>query len=251
MGADVIAWRNCPLQEQLSPPGFLSKLKLRMYQDVVEQRVPPDKRDTVKIQVRVFREGVPTDVQLTYAQIREQSESFRGGIPECATCPLSGGKSLGCYQFITYPIDAQAEELLFEFFTSGLATPNSIADQLYRDFISKQPARGTPWHDLRGEMSHERSSLALRPQPLVHTWGGFFSKKRVDSAQLLSCLFVSQSQPGVLVGFGRFWLEFADFASKRVDAPQGTVAQLIALSEHYVRLLPLAVAGQAEMLIDG
>ncbi len=85
----------------------------------------------------------------------------------------------------------------------------------------------------------------------MYIWGGFFSKKRVDSAQLLSCLFVSQSQPAVLVGFARFWLEFATFASSRVDVPRGTVAQLMALSEHYTRLLPLAATGEASMFIDG
>ena len=71
-----------------------------------------------------------------------------------------------------------------ERFTSQLATKDSISDQIYRDIVSKQPSSGSGWHTRRGP----QGPLARRPQPLYHSWGGLFSKKKVDSAQLFRSL---------------------------------------------------------------
>ena len=195
MGADLIGWRNCELQQPLGESGFLQKLKMKSYLRVIS--IPEGARENVAITVIVN----DTQRELTYPQIREQAETFQRGIPACATCPLAGGEQLGCYHYVTYPVDARFEEVAFEFFTSQLATKDSISDQLYRDVVSKQPAAGTGWHTRRGP----QGSLARRPQPLTHSWGGLFSKKKVDSAQLLQSLFIPLKHPALIVGYARFW----------------------------------------------
>jgi len=53
--------------------------------------------------------------------------------------------------------------------------------------------------------------------PLTYSWGGFFSKKRVDSAQLCASLFVPLSSPALVVGYARFWGELVAFAQRKLD----------------------------------
>ncbi len=210
MGADLIGWRDCDLQKPLGASGFLQKLKMKSYLRVIESQVPPGQREDVTITV------VVNDSQrdLTYREIRDQAETFQAGIPACATCPLAGGEQLGCYHYVTYPVDARFEEVAFEFFTSQLATKDSISDQIYRDIVSKQPASGSGWHTRRGA----QGGLAKRPQPLTYAWGGLFSKKRVDSAQLLASLFIPLRSPPLVVGYARFWRELVAFADAKLAA---------------------------------
>ena len=210
MGADLIGWRDCDLQKPLGQSGFLQKLKMKSYLRVIESQVPPEAREQVAVTVVVN----DRQRELTYPEIREAAETFRRGIPACASCPLSGGEQLGCYHYVTYPVDARFEELAFEFFTSQVATKDSISDQIYRDIVSKQPSSGSGWHTRRGP----QGSLARRPQPLTHSWGGLFSKKKVDSAQLMASLFIPLRNAPLIVGYTRFWTELVAFADRKLEA---------------------------------
>jgi hypothetical protein len=211
MGADLIGWRDCELQRSLGDRGFLQKLKMKSYLRAIESQVPEAQRANVQVTVVVNDE----QRELTYPQIREAAEEFQRGIPACASCPLSGGTQLGCYRYVTYPVDERFEELVFHFFISIVATKDSIADQLYRDIVSKQPTGGG-WHTRRGP----NGPLARRAEPMRHSWGGFLSKKRVDSAQLLASLFIPLDNLPLLAGYARFWSEFCAY----VDAQPGPSA---------------------------
>src|SRR5687767_15825461 len=101
MGADLIGWRNCELQRPLGTNGFLQKLKMKSYMAAIESQVPPEARENVKVTLVVN----DTQRELSYREIRDQAETFQRGIPECASCPLSAGAQLGCYQFVRYPVD--------------------------------------------------------------------------------------------------------------------------------------------------
>jgi len=237
MGADLIGWKPCSLQRELGPDGFLGKLKLRAYRSAVERQVPEAARAKVKISVEVT--GRPPR-ELAYPDIVAESEQFLAGIPECASCPLAGGGTpLGCYHYVTYPIDAPAEELLFAFFTqpSQIATKDSISDQLYRDLISRIPSSGTGWHRQRGP----RGPLAIRAEPLGHKWGGLFSKRTVDSAQLLQCLFIALDSLPLVAAYGRFWSEFVAFAKERGVAAgtSRTLDELFGLARMMMVVAPI------------
>jgi hypothetical protein len=221
MGADLIGWRDCELQKPLGPSGFLQKLKMKAYLRAVESQVPEGQREAVKVTIVVN----DREREMSYPEIRAQAEGFQRGIPECASCPLSGGKQLGCYHYVTYPLDARFEEVAFEFFCSQVATKDSIADQLYRDIVSKQPAQGS-WYERRGP----QGPLARRPEVLVHSWGGLFSKKKVNSAQLMASLFIPLEIPALVVGYARFWRELVAFASPKL-ADEGTFAEVRALAD--------------------
>ena len=246
MGADIIGWRFCPLQRQLEPTGFLSKLKLRAYKAVIEQRVPEAQRGPIKLTVVVNGE----QRQLTYAGIVEDLQSFEAGIPECADCEVGGGTPLGCYRYVTFPVDEAFERVVFDFFVSQVATADSICDQLHRDVVSRVPPSGTAWHLRRG--GPQSGGLASLPQPLTHTWGGLLSKKRVDSAQILHACWRTLDQPAAIVAYARFWTELVGFARTRGVTPQSsrTMAEILGALPLYVSIAALSLQGRGAILVD-
>lgn len=235
MGADFIGWRNCPLQAELGPEGFLGKLKLRAYKAVIEERVPEDRWDTIEVVVRVT--GRP-DRTLGHETICTELAEFERGIPACATCPLSNGRPLGCYRYVTYPVDAIAERLLFEFFAEGVEEPDSIADQLHRDIVS-QVDQETGWYEHRGA----GGALAELEEPLAHLWGEDEEVHRVDSAQVLAAMFISLEDPPLVVAYARFWLEFFAFVDRRLDAEAIADSRTLGELRHVASLLGASVHG--------
>ncbi|MFT3712428.1 MAG: hypothetical protein QM817_32675 [Archangium sp.] len=236
MGADYIGFIGCELQAPLGIDGFLRMLKLRAYRAAVESQVPPEKRAAVQITVSV--NGVERD--LTYADIINTLGTFDAGCPSCAGCVVGQGKPVGCYRFVTYPVDAKFESLLFDFFVSDVDRAGSIGSQFFDDVVSKQGTE-TGWHR-RGERALAQGQLQKR--------GGLFTRKKFDSAQLLATFFLpsaaTQRLPPVqrfalLVAYSRLVREFVEFARKttppgisrtldEVDALQAMVLGVVASS---------------------
>lgn len=208
MGADFIGWRNCRLQAELGQDGFLGKLKLRAYKAAIEQQVPEDRWEAVEVLVRVT--GRPDRV-LRYGTISMELAAFERGIPECAACPLSDGKALGCYRYVTYPVDAAAERLMFEFFAKGVEESGSIVEQLYRDVIS-QIDEESGWYRNRGG----EGTLAELDMPLVHKWGRGRTQDRIDSAQVIAAMFISLEDPTLVVAYARLWIELFEYIDHKL-----------------------------------
>jgi hypothetical protein len=207
MGADFIAWRGCPLQEDLGPDGFLGKLKLRAYRKVIEERVPKQKWAETKLKVMVSNKETR---MLSHPEIVEQLQAFTKGIPECPACAVSGGKPLGCYRYLTYPIDAVFERLLFELFVMQISTKDSIARQVYDDIVSAL-AEGDGFYEPRGGPM----MLAELPEPLVHEWKEGRRKRRFDSAQLLRAATIPLDDGPKVVAYNLLWSELLEFAAKK------------------------------------
>lgn len=209
MGADFIGWRACQLQTELKPEGFLGRLKLRAYKRLVEERVPEERRETIQITVSVTGRGPRT---LTYPGIVREVANFERGIPDCANCPLSAGQPLGCYRYVTYPVDAVFERALFEFFVEQVETKDTICNQIYADLISELEV-GAGWYAPRGE---QPGALAALGEPVEHSWiDREGSEHYLDSAMLLAVAFISLESPEMLVAYTRFWMEFLEHAPRR------------------------------------
>ena len=248
MGADIIGWIDCPLQHELSINGFLGKLKLRAYRGAVEANVPEGQRDGIRVQV--MTDGREPR-EISYPQILAELGEFEAGIPECASCPISEGRPLGCYQYVTYPIDATFENLLFDFYVSQVETKDSICNQIYADIISQIPGSGTAWHLRRG--NEPGASLAVAAQPREHKWGGFLSKKRVDSAQMLMASFITLESLPLVAAYTRYFTELMEFANARGVQPQEsqTLAEVSRLGTLLMTLLPGAIEGKGMLFVDG
>ena len=210
MGADYIGWRGCPLQQALGPEGFLGKLKLRSYRSAIETQVPPARRDAVRVRIEVTGRA-PRD--LAYDDILSELGGFEAGIPDCSGCPLSEGRALGCYRYVTYPIDASFERLLFEFYTSRVTDEESVAWQLHEDLVSRLPRDPGAWHRMRGPTP---GMLAELVEPLAFEWIDARGAHRVDSARLCEALFITLDDPVMIVAYARFWNELFEWLDARL-----------------------------------
>lgn len=242
MGADLIGWRDCELQRGVGgPDGFLGKLKMRSYQSAIESQVPPEARETVRVQVIVNRPEGPVQRALSYPEIRAEVASFAAGIPACASCPLSGGAPLGCYRYVTYPVDAPSETTLFELFAREVAVHGSVAQRFHEAELSRLPSGGTGWHTRRGGDARA-GSLAELPAPLVHKWGGFFSRKQLDSAQILIAVLNPGRDPAALALHAELHARIASFAAE-TGARGKALAELASLAPFYRALAQQAPQG--------
>lgn len=253
MGVDYIGWRDCSLQAALEQEGFLRKLKLRAYRRVVEEKVPPERRDVIQLRVDVVGRGVQT---LTYPGILEQLGDFEAGAPECADCLLGSGAPLGCYRYISYPVDSVAESAIFEFVCSQVATKDSIADQLYRDLFSRVPD-DSDWYGNRGE----DGQLAELEEPLVFEFMHDGELVSVDSAQVLAATFYPLDHAVLVVAFARYfgeliaWLDKqqAERPAMQARALEGsrTLKELRALYPMVLVTGPMALTAGWSILVDG
>ncbi len=252
MGADYVGFIGCELQRELGREGFQRKLKLAAFRRAVEGQVPPAQRANVKIQVMGANRRPET---LSYDGILEQLGTFEQGCASCRTCMVGEREPLGCYRYVTYPVDIPFEEALFAFFVQNIETKDSIAQQVYETVV-KRLGNDTSFHT-RGD---GRGILAQRQTVLRHSFGGFFSKKTFDSAQLLQAFFLSSGALGGLDDVGRFALmvaysrlvsEVVTFA--RASIPPGasqTLDEVERLRPLYLGAVAMSAQGGGEVLVD-
>ncbi len=206
-GVDLIGWRTCKLQKEWGPKRFLLTLRKigRQALEVAELPPPPANAGSLTPDQR-------KRLQM-HQDTRQGAAQFQQGTPECPECPLSGGKPFGCHAFVDYPIDATFERALFTFFERTVAEEGTIAWSLYRDLISKIPAKETAWHTDRGPAG----SLAELDQPMSKEWGFLMWKKHVDTAQIMGAVFFNQSRSALIAALAKFWDEFIEDARKTSD----------------------------------
>lgn len=242
MGIDIIAWKNCPLQEKLGPDEFLAKIKLVSYKRAAEETAP-GRLENHKVRIRTT--GQPDRI-LTYPALCTEIQEIVDAVPECAACFLSSGREFGSYHYISYPLDATFERLVFAYFVEQIPVENSICNQIYRDIISVLPREGLPWHTFRGDAVPR---LAELPAPLRQSFdspqGDYF-----DSAQILEALFCSISDTAQLVAFGVFWGEFARYADARVSrASSRTLVEALHLEHFFQQAVASALSRGCEILM--
>jgi hypothetical protein len=239
-GVDLVAWRGCAKQQEMGQKRFAVTLKRVGRQASAGRSIPPPPSSASLTPEQRKR-------QQQHQEMRQAVAMFDAGTPECAACPLSGGKPYGCWVAVDYPIDAAAERALFDYFTAQLDDERSVSSGLYRDLVSKAPAQGSAWHKDRGALG----TLAELDAPLVKERGFLLWKKRVDSAQLLASLFFNQRRMGIISAFAQFWEGFVEHARAHVpDFEQSpTLVQLEALSEFYARTAELAATSDSVNVI--
>jgi hypothetical protein len=70
-------------------------------------------------------------------------------------------------------------------------------------------------------------TLAELEPPLVHRWGKGKGKRRVDSAQLMTALFIALDQPALVVAYARFFSEFLGFVDDRLKRSLGADGETV------------------------
>ena len=239
MGADMIGWRNCQLQQQLGMDEFLWRLKLSSMKHAVIQQVPEQQRFAVQITLQRLNRDTRN---YSFQDILDDLGDFENGIPECAQCPISSGRTIGCYRYITYPIDAEFERILFEFFLSQFQIDGSACNQIYSNIISHIPADNY-WQSQRGQ----NGSLATLPKSLEHKFGG----KQVDSSQVLSGILLPLDSPGMIAVYGTFWVDFVGFCRDHQKAPSRTLEEVYDMLHMFIPMIEIALNEGGTILVDG
>jgi hypothetical protein len=177
MGADIVGWRGCRLQQREGEDGFFRKLKLVAYKREAERQVSGDRATlTLKIQIT----GQPEEV-LTYPALMDAVGDFEAGIPECVDCPLAERRPLGCYRYVSFPIPAEIEESLAIFAEWQLERGDSSLRVLVERYLQDDQVRA-----LSNRFRHNRGEsvghLAARPTPVALQVDSLPS---IDTADLL------------------------------------------------------------------
>lgn len=243
MGADIVGWISCPLQANMKRKDFFWKIKLLAAKTSIEKSFAEGLRADIEVKLLDADRRLHA---LSYAAITSELGDFAAGIPECATCPVSEGKTLGCNRYIPYPIDEQFERLVFEYFVSQFLISGSICNQIYQDIVSHFPSSGTPWHIKRGSAD----ALALIAQPLLYEWGAPFSKRSLDSAQVLGSLFISLESPTLVVSYSKLFMHILDYAEERSVKHTPTLDALREALSMYVQMVPLALNEDGTIMTD-
>ncbi len=211
-GVDLVGWRTCARQKEWGPKRFILTLK-----KIGRQAAEAESLGPAPVNAGSLTPAQRARFQATN-ELRQSAALYKEGTPECSDCPISLSRGFGCHVYVDYPIDAIAERALFSFFDQHVQEERHPCAGIYRELISKLPAK-TAWHTDRGPAG----SLAELDAPLVKEWGFLMWKKHVDSAQILASLFFTQKSAGIIGVFARFWDEFiedarkggADFASSK------------------------------------
>jgi len=119
----------------------------------------------------------------------------------CARCPANAsGHEFGCYGCVHEPVSIEAEEWLMDRLPLGLSEKHEAEDapgqvERVRELIERLRAAnvtGKPLDELR------RGRLAVRPRPLVRTYGSLFRRRRVSASQLLEIICLGgRLEPGM------------------------------------------------------
>jgi hypothetical protein len=231
MGADYIVIRSCALQSRLGAERFAQTVKQRAQllaiesrRAEIEQRVG---RPLEELRISFGGRGEPK-AELTLAELRERAHLL-DDTGECARCPVSGGRVLGCYRYVTYPLSGQVERHFFDYFVDALASGHpsylvghdregrgySAAALVHRLVVSDAAPGGTLWHVQRG--SATEGALCELAEPLRVRLG---SGAELDSAQVLGAAFAPAIDAApALTLYAHLFAGFADYLERHgIDA---------------------------------
>ncbi|MBK8258007.1 MAG: hypothetical protein IPK82_35745 [Polyangiaceae bacterium] len=181
---------------------------------------------------------------MSYSAMVEVLGAFPQGISECASCPVSGGRPIGCYAYVSYPIDEAAETCVFKVVLDGLSIPGSPGSRFYHDTVNRIQ-RTSDWVERRGAVP---GSLCTLAEPLTYAWVENGEERLLNSADLLAALFVSLESPHDLDTLSALLLEVSKRALSE-GTPTGTLAELVEMGT-LVALLNQTTADK-HLLVEG
>ena len=209
MAAEFIGWRGCPLQMQLGPDGFVSRLRMLEMKHQIDAQVPDEPaRQNVVVEAMAPDGSIQ---RLTYEQVVGGAGNIDAGIAECEACMLTESEAIGCRQTLSYPIDAAVERLLFEFFSTTVTTLTSTSHELWKDVIRHQP-QDSPWHSRRPPSGAPLAELATPLSAVIAERDGHTS--HVDSAMLLGSLLKTSEGNVQVVAYHKWWTQLMNYADR-------------------------------------
>ncbi len=259
MGADYFFFRGCRLQTALGPERFSEAVKQRAQLATLEcLREELEARTGKPLEELAVRFGDSAEPS-SFRELQHLASAVQD-TQDCAACPLASGHALGCYTSITYPVDAEFEELFFEYFVEALTSGDpvyavgrdtsgatiSAAALIRQVLIGGLPPRG-PWHEQRGPAA-QGGGLAERAAPLCVELAG----ERLDSAQVLAAAFAPalDDLDGLLL-YAHLYVSFLGFLERRgVESASSTLEEITQLTDLLQAAAGLARTAPVSVLVS-
>lgn len=154
MAIEYIINHNCPAKDELGAEGIMHLVKSKGRAEILLERfikdgMPREEALHATFGVQVRRPtGEEEMKRTTVAQLLREAELLIDHEPACKSCPVSFGRSFGCYGSINYPISEKAEEWLANLAAKAVTEgmPNSILIK----FMLDQQVDGQTFKQMRG-----------------------------------------------------------------------------------------------------
>jgi len=190
MGLDIITQRDCEVKQKIPQDELLSLIKDRDRAEHVLKMMMDSgvsKEDALETEFthRLQTPDGIKDINVKISSLFKRTEVLNELGDFCKGCVVSQNKPFGCIGYVSYPISAKCEKWLsdmaFEAYKKG--KPFSLAIE----FIIDQKISGKRIKKMRsqGNAFFERN----KPVDIILS-KGFFSKKKINSNQLLDITFL-------------------------------------------------------------
>ncbi len=238
---------ECAAKEALGVEGIVDRVKARSRAETILElaRRDGDNRppSEITIGMRMLRAGKVQETQVSVQQLLEQASGLDAHRAGCLRCPLNkdSAAGYGCYDSISYPIEAATERWLLSCLPESLETP---AGYLFQSPIPDIAWDGAQATEMRGQGD---TFFELRTAP-VRRWSPAFA---VSGDQLFHMMFhVGHigSSHAMMVGMFFGFVTLGDAAPEPPPVPASANAQQMA---RFLSTLGQAASEKLDVLIDG
>jgi hypothetical protein len=196
MAADYFVQYPCKVREQIGDRQLLQMVKSRdranIVLDVMRKNPKTDRskpESEWKVMLRVQGPNGVVDQQIKIADLLAEARPLEALSVHCSGCTANLRRTaFGCGGAIHYPIPREAEEWLVSRLPEDLG---GVAGKVMLKAIVELKLDGATV-----DAARSRNDLYSGKNPVERKWGGFLSKKTVNSSQLLQMLLgVGSMQP--------------------------------------------------------
>jgi hypothetical protein len=190
MAFEYVVQYPCKVKDEITVEGLVRQVKLRAAAEGVQAKMQAAGETQPASEVRITRmvltpDGKQEEAEVTLQALLEETSGLSAYEPLCQGCPACvGGGPFGCYQAINYPIEAQTEKWLLARLPADL---DSSAGRLLRKLVADLQCDGAAVAALRNSPAHMESRRSE-----TRAWGGFLSKWRLTSDQLLEMILAHE-----------------------------------------------------------
>lgn len=254
MAVDYYVLFPCEVRKQVSDAELLNMEKAKNRAELIVQTLrdnpgehqnKPEAEWSVTM-VQVGPNG-SEEVEIRVGDLLAEAAPLERLAVHCKDCPANLQKrDFGCGAAIHYPITRQAEQWMLSRLPDDLnALPGQILLRAIHDF-------GFDGSSI--DAARSRDDLYEAKSPPVRKWGGFFSRKRITSSQLLQMMFdVGNFQPAhakMLAMFLGYVDETGNLSYSPVNYPQPNDDPSMAQLKTFFALTAFAGANGFEVLVD-
>ena len=196
--------------------------------------------DTTEVHIQITGpDGVAQERPVTIRELLKAVAPLDTLERACQSCPANvGGGGFGCFGKVNYPIARSTEEWLLARLPHDVKDPG--LSMLFK-FLTDVGVDGAPVNEIR-----QNARIFESTTPIVREWKGLFSRKTVDSSQILQMLvFSDQIKPP---GITRTFAHLLNLGADHSDVPDSMALRQF---KTFLRAYVVSARVEANLYVDG